>query len=477
MKNLITTITIIFLLFDYVFAQAPDTLWTKTFGGDDNEEGYSVQQTTDGGYIISGRKNNGSDVWLIKTDAFGDALWTKTFAGGGSASGRSVQQTTDGGYIITGYKTFSNPDVLLIKTDASGNTLWTKTFGGSGYSDTGNSIQQTTDGGYIIAGSTDSFGAGDNDVWLIKTDASGDTLWTKTFGGSSTDGASSVQQTTDGGYIIAGNTFSFGAGSYDVWLIKTDASGDTLWTKTFGGSDIDAAKSVQQTTDGGYIITGYTGSFNAVWIDVWLIKTDVSGNTIWTKVFVGNGSEQGSSVQQTTDGGYIIAGDTGLFGNSLLIKTDASGNTLWSKTFGGSEYNTASSVQQTTDGGYIITGEIATPLSDVFLIKTTPDITDLEQNNDIIISVFSLQQNYPNPFNPSTKIKFTIPAVETGHAPSVQLIVYDVLGKEIATLVNEEKPAGTYEVEWNATGLPSGVYFYKLRANEFAQVKKMILLK
>ena len=274
----------IFLL-NTAFAQ-PDTLWTKTFGGSRNDGGSSVQQTSDGGYIITGSTSSygagSADVWLIKTDASGDTIWTKIFGGSDSNYGYSVQQTSDGGYIITGV-TYSydagRGDVWLIKTDAIGDTIWTKTFGGSD-SDYGNSVQQTSDGGYIITGYTYYYGAGSGDVWLstdvwlIKTDASGDTIWTKTFGGSGTDKGNSVQQTSDGGYIITGSTYSYSARDKDIWLIKTDAIGDTIWTKTFGGSERDFGNSVQQTSDGGYIITGstgYTSSYGGNY-DVWLVK-------------------------------------------------------------------------------------------------------------------------------------------------------------------------------------------------------------
>jgi len=247
-----------------LLAQEPDTLWTRTFGDSGLYVGNSVQQTTDGGYIVAGGKNG--EVLLIKTDASGDTLWTKTFGGG---EGNSVQQTTDGGYIVAGEK---NRDVLLIKTDVSGDTLWTKTFD-RGDSERGHSVQQTADGGYIVTGYTRI--CIDISclyrVWLIKTDASGDSLWTKTFGGdwiehmTGTEGRplrSSVQQTTDGGYIVAGSFF-------DELLIKTDASGDTLWTKTMIFDVTDC--SVQQTADGGYIVAGTNVAGTDDW-EVFLIK-------------------------------------------------------------------------------------------------------------------------------------------------------------------------------------------------------------
>jgi hypothetical protein len=363
--------------------QAPSWEWVKTFGGSEDDSGSSVQQTSDGGFILVGTTTSfgagGFDVWLIKTDADGNKLWEKTFGGIRDDRGHSVQQTSDGGFILLGWtESFDarEADVWLIKTDASGNIEWDRTFGGSDR-DKGSSVQQTSDGGFILVGYTESFGAGWADVWLIKTDADGNKLWEKTFGGSGLDSGSSVQQTSDGGFIIVGYTTSFGAGGFDVWLIKTDADGNKLWEKTFGGSRRDWGSSVQQTSDGGFIIVGYTTSFGAG--DVWLIKTDANGNKQWDRTFGGSDWDEGWSVQQTSDGGFIIVGWTWSFGaggpDVWLIKTDANGNKQWDRTFGGSDWDWGFSVQQTSDGGFIIVGStesFGAGEGDVLLIKSRP---------------------------------------------------------------------------------------------------------
>ncbi len=339
----------------------------------------SVQQTVDGGYIIAGSTGHGFlyDAWVFKTDININQVWDKTFGDSANDMAFSVQQTADGGYIIAGLtESFGagGSDAWLIKTDANGNKVWDKTYGGN-RRDHAHSVQQIADGGYIMAGFTESFGAGGYDAWLIKTDANGNKMWDKTYGGTGDEFANVVQQTADGGYIIAGITKSFGAGDYDFWLIKTDANGNKVWDKTFGGNRMDYANFVQQTADGGYIMAGLTESFGAGGSDAWLIKTDVYGNKMWDKTYGGTGDDTFAQVtQQTLDGGYVSAGATIDRGDAWLIKTDVNGNKIWDKTFGGSDWDEAYCVQQTADGGYIIAGRTRSSgfnyFDYVWLIKT-----------------------------------------------------------------------------------------------------------
>ena len=344
----------------------PGVLWTRTYGGSNTDRGRSVQQTLDGGFVVVGWTNSFGagdiDVYLIRTDATGDTLWTRTYGGSGSDYGFSIQQTSDSGFVVAGYtQSFGagDIDVYLIRTDPTGDTLWTKTYGSS-QSDLGFSVQQTTDGGFVVTGSTTSFGAGSADVYLIRTDAQGDTLWTRTFGGSSSDRGYSVQQTTDGGLVVAGVTSSFGAGLSNVWLIRTDANGDTLWTRTFGGSSFDLGSSVQQTSDGGFVLAGWTSSFGAGSADVWLIRTDAQGETLWTRTYGGSHVDIGQSVQQTANGGFVVVGNTGSFGAGVndvyIIRADTQGDTLWTRTYGGSNVDIGQSVQQTASGGFVLAG-------------------------------------------------------------------------------------------------------------------------
>ncbi len=361
-----TSIILLILLVPVLVFAQPDSLWSNTFGGSSSEYCNSVQQTSDGGYMLGGHTYSfgagNHDFWLVKTDVNGDSLWSHTFGGTSIDRCYSAQQTTDGGYILGG-ETWSfgagEADLWLVKTDANGDSLWSCTFGGSD-EEYCLSVQQTADGGYILGGKINSE-PGNPDFWLVKTDANGDSLWSCTYGGSGAEYCWSVQQTTDGGYILGGFTDSYGAGNSDVWLVKTDGNGDTLWTRTFGGTSIDRCNSVQQTTDGGYILAGYTKSFGAGLEDFWLVKTDANGISLWSHTFGGSNRDECNSVQQTTDGGYILGGDTWSYGagntDFWLVKTDANGISLWSRTYGGSNGDYCNSVQQTINGGYILGGD------------------------------------------------------------------------------------------------------------------------
>jgi len=299
---------------------ANDTL-LKDFISSPYEYAWNTYGVIDGTYTLKvqatdllGNQNSKSINVIVSN---GQKTFEKTLGGSGDDYARSVTQTIDGGYIVAGYTSsfgIGNYDVYVLKLDSDGSIAWQKTLGGAG-DDYASSIQQTTDGGYIVAGATTSFGAGNGDVYVLKLNPDGSLAWQKTFGGSGFDIANSVQETRDGGYIVAGYTDSFGAGSRDVYVLKLNSDGSLAWQKTFGGSDYDYALSVTQTTDGGYIVAGSTASFGAGWEDAYVLKLNSDGSLAWQKTFGGNGYDFADSVTQTADGGYIVAGLTSSFGD------------------------------------------------------------------------------------------------------------------------------------------------------------------
>ncbi len=351
--------------------------WTRTYGRSYEDWGRAVQQTFDNGYIIIGRTSaHGAgyyDIYMIRTNTYGDTLWTKTYGGINDDVGYSVQQTYDSGYIITGWTESYGAgcsDVYLIKTDKNGDILWTRTYGGTDY-DKGSSIQITADSGYIISGWTKSYGNSNENAYLIKTDKNGDTLWTRVYGGSDNDWFMSIESAGNNDYIAVGATESFGSGDFDVFLIRLNNRGDTLWARTYGGRGRDWGMSVNRTQDDGFIITGGTNTYGSGDYNIYLIKVNSYGDTLWTRTYGEGDICVGYSVQQTNDDGYIITGWSSW--DVCLIKTDKYGEMIWSKIYGGSGEDFGSSVRQTRDGGYIFVGKtysFGVGSHDVYLVKT-----------------------------------------------------------------------------------------------------------
>ncbi|MCW4043139.1 MAG: hypothetical protein NWE90_05390 [Candidatus Bathyarchaeota archaeon] len=292
------------------------------------------------------------------------AQWAKTYGGTIDDEGAellSIHETSDGGYIVLG-KTRSfgagDRDFWILKLTSSGDIEWQRTYGGRSR-DSAWSIQKTSDGGYIVAGDTESFGAGDADIWILKLDSSGDIEWQRTYGGTDWDGWPYIQEASDGGYIVAGCTESFGAGDGDIWVLKLNSSGDIEWQRTYGGSLEDNYCHIQLTSDGGYIVAGCTESFGAGDRDFWILKLDSSGDIEWQRTYGGTFYEWATDIKLTSDGGYIVSGATlefGRYGNFLILKLDSSGDIEWQRAYGGGFMDYPWSIKQTSDGGYIVAG-------------------------------------------------------------------------------------------------------------------------
>jgi hypothetical protein len=386
----------------------------KSLGGTAQEQYPFIQKTADGGYIIAGRSNSSAsgdvsavnhglgDYWIVKLDVNGVIVWDKLFGGNNDEAAFSIQQIADGGYIIAGASASSangnvsnvnhgGSDIWIVLLDQYGNIDNDRLLGGNA-DESAKSIQQTSDGNLIIAGYSTSSLNGDVtginhgfiDVWVVKSDINGDIIWDKLLGGDNDEEALSIQQTTDGGYIIAGYSFSSVNGDVtatnhgltDYWIIKLDAAGNITWNKLLGGTGNEYATSIQQTTDGGYIIAGYSQSsangnvtgVNHGLKDYWIVKLDATGNIVWNKLLGGNNDEVAYSIQQTTDGGYVVAGTSKSSANGdvtgtnhglndyWIVKLDAGGNIAWNKLIGGNNDDIAYSIQNCAGGGYIIAG-------------------------------------------------------------------------------------------------------------------------
>jgi hypothetical protein len=424
--------------------QAGHAGWWKTYGGENEEAGFCVQVTSDNNYIISG--DSSGDVWLLKVDTLGTVIWSQTYEG---TSGRWVEETSDGGFIVSGS---SN----LIKTDSQGDSVWAKDC--SFYS---LCVQQTLDGGYILIGSPAA-----TPLVLLKTDSDGNILWTKEYeiSGHNFNLGFFVKETSDGGFIITGET-GISNEEYQavaLWLLRTNSDGDTLWTKTYGGEnngDLRIGLCVKEIDSGGYIVTGSKSESG-----IWLLRTDENGDTLWTKTY---GGGMGNHILQTHDRGYMITGGTesGILFSSLIpqlsdlwmLKVDSLGDTLWTREYGGIDGDVGRCIQQTPDSGYIVVGEtwsFGGGMSDIYLLRT--DSLGLLGIDEDPLS------EYPRNWHITSSIGSQVVLKYSDIPGGFRVQVFDALGRKVEKLYSG---SSTGTLTWGSNQ-PSGVYFIKIQGNK-----------
>ena len=374
------TITILFLILNSQFLIG-QTHFQRTMGGTADDNARSIIRTTDGGYAVAGSTVSfgagGNDFYIVKLDTYGTLQWSRTVGGTLNDMGYSIVQTTDGGYAVAGSTISFGAglrDMYIVKLNGSGALQWSRVVGGTG-EDFAYSIVQTTDGGCAVAGHTLSFGAGNYDIYILKLDASGTLQWSRAIGGSSLDQAYSMVRTADGGYALTGYTFSYGVGLADFYVIKLDAIGTLQWMRTAGGTSYDFAYSIIQATDGGYAAAGYTQVGQL--FDMYIVKLSASGTFNWSRTIGGTSDEVANSIIQTTEGGYAAAGYTNSFGaggeDVYIVRLSSGGALQWSRTVGGAtggDY--AFSIIQTTDGGFGVAGHtysFGAGLNDMYIVK------------------------------------------------------------------------------------------------------------
>jgi hypothetical protein len=362
------------------------TTWVGTLGGGWDDHAYAVRSTSDGGYVAAGSTSStgdGSvDVYLVKMDAKGVVQWERAFGGTDWDEARAVQETSDGGFVVVGStRSFGGggSDYLLIRTDAAGNDLWATALGGPG-NQYGFSVIETADGGFLVAGQTSSVRGTDYDLSLVKTDSQGGLLWAKTYGGIRDEAGYSVLETPGGGFMVAGYTGSMGHGMEDVYLIRTNEAGALMWDRVYGGEGNERGHALIQTTGGQYVVTGKTWSYGAGGYDVLLLQADQDGTLMWLNAYGGNGYDCGNGVAETSDGGFIVAGETDSFGQGdfdvYSVRTDQGGTAVWQRTFGGTGDDSGFSVLHAADGGFLIAGDTTSYGAggyDGYLIKTDQD--------------------------------------------------------------------------------------------------------
>jgi hypothetical protein len=477
----------------------PTIEWQKSLGGSNTDQAEAICSLPDGGFLVAGNtrstdgdvfgNHGGTDIWLVNLSSIGNVQWKKAYGGSGNDDVYSIQQTRDLGYIMSGTTLSNNWDVSgnhgnydawVVKLDSIGAIQWQKCFGGTGWEEA-KSIKQTKDGGYVFTGFATSADGdvtqnqGSFDLWVVKLDSAGNIEWQKPYGGSGEDMGNSISQTLDDGYILSGQSESINGnvtgnhGSLDYWVLKLNYEGKIEWQKSYGGPSIDRAVDIHQTIDDGYIVLGQSYSMsgdvsgNHGLNDFWVVKLTPAGGLVWQHSIGGSNEDYATSIYQTNDGAYVITGQTqsnngDVFGNDggadlWVVKIGELGELKWERTYGGSMAEWGSSIQQTNDGGFIIAGQAKSNNGDVleafgkddyWVIKLSPESSPLTSPISTPLTI------YPNPTQNTITLK--LPTQE----PDIFISITDLLGRELRNQTVATSQDGTAKMDLGT--LPKGLY-------------------
>lgn len=482
-------------------AGGPDTLWMRTFGWDDawvspGDWGSSIDLTEDGGAVITGGgyqfRLTPQEAFMIKLDRYGRSEWERFCCTWYREAGYSVRCTPGGGYVMTGFAEVPPErdwNVLLIRRDKNGYSNWKRTYAGPGPAygrAVGISVLPAHGGGYIVGAYTEDVESRYDDIYILRTDEKGDTLWARTYGGDRMESFESmVRDEFSGGYLICARTYSDDWLGRGLLLMKIDDSGDTLWTRVYNPPDLLVyGAQVDQTRDGGYILGATVDLNTSSWgwreYHIQVIRVDVAGDTLWTRLLGGAGSDYCSDIIQTSDGGFALLGFTDSFGagyyDVYLVRMDASGDTLWTRTYGGSSGDYGREVLETPDNSYMIVGSTSsfgTQMSDAFVIKTLPDPVP----GGSVQPGLGVSEAWPNPVMIGTA--FTVELTAPGE---ITTTVYDVLGRLVTgpTTVQGGYGYSTVPVQVETEDgepLNSGVYFCTIEAAGRSESRKIVIVK
>lgn len=465
-----------------VFAQTPEIEWETVIITEGEDGAINVYETPDDGYIVGGNiqhfGGNNQDIFFVKLNADGDTLWTKAW-GDDDCSERMSEfiPTSDGGYIAVGNKTRSPypAQYYLLKVDEDCDSVWAVVLGDPQVQKGAVGITEAYGGGYVFTGGCSQTDVG-HQLFIIKTSPTGEIEWEKYYGLVGSDDGYSIIQ-ADGGYVITGESPSFNGQewNFDLVIMKTDVNGDSIWTKSYGGEDEERGSRIRPAADGGFIAAGYTQSFGQGAKDWYVVRTDGNGDSLWTRTFGNNYHDVAMDCKELPDASGFVAVGSIHYGqwDTCVLRLSTAGDSLWALRIGGEEYEIACAVEPTDDGGYIVCGysDSYGEDADIHIIKLSPDPVDVEESKALPQPV-SNSRNFPNPFNAATRINYRL-----NEYSRVKLEVYDITGRTIAELVNAIQNAGDHSAIWDADEMASGVYFYWITIDSDIESGKMVLLK